>query len=100
MAACAKCGQKVDDGLTICIGCGESLVKPGTFMEVLGWVLTVVSSVPIIIGEKTWEQNQYIPLITGGVMAVIGIILVLIGRSRSNSVENPVRENNSQAENT
>lgn len=92
MSECVKCGYKLDEGYPTCTGCGENLEKPGSFMEVLGWVISVVSSIPFIIGYKILEQKQYLPIITGGVMLFIGILLVFIGKSRSSGVESPIKE--------
>ncbi len=97
MASCASCGHKLDDGITKCPGCGNSLSRPGVFMEVVGWVLTVISSIPLIIGGKTLEQQEYIPIVTGGAMLVLGVLLVIAGKSRSSGAENPVREQDAES---
>ena len=87
MENCAKCGQKLEDGITKCTGCGETLIRPGAFTEVGGWVTILISSIPLIIGVKTLEQEAFEPLIAGGVLAVVGIVLVVVGRGRASGSE-------------
>ena len=87
MDNCAKCGQKLEDGITQCTGCGETLVRAGSFTELCGWVTLLVSSIPLIIGVKTLEQEAFEPLIAGGVVAVIGIVLIVVGRGRASGSE-------------
>lgn len=103
MTECASCGSRLEEGLTRCPGCNASLAKPGAFMEVLGWVLAVVSTIPVFISVpvvisnpirdfKSLLQPYYIPTVVGAAMFLAGIMLVFMGKSRSGSAENPVRE--------
>lgn len=87
MDNCAKCEQKLEDGITQCTGCGESLVRPGAFTEVVGWVTLLISSIPVIVGVKTLRQEAFEPVIAGGVLAVIGIVLVVVGRGRASGAD-------------
>lgn len=87
---CAKCRAKLDEGITRCPSCNASLAKPGNFTEVLGWVVAIISSIPIIIGEKTVSQGHYAPMVTGGVILFVGIVLIFVGRSKSRTAEETV----------
>ena len=94
MAQCAKCGSKLLPGLTRCLNsdCKASLMKPGVFTELLGWVIAVLSSIPIVVALKTVRQNHYPPAVFAGVVLFVGLFLVILGRSKSSSFEKLVVE--------
>ena len=95
---CVKCQQKLDPGLTRCPGCGQSLTRPGAFMEVFGWVLMVISSIPLIIGEKMLEQNEYGPAVIGGAILALGLVLVIVGKTKARGSEVTTREPEAEAD--
>ncbi|MBI4585281.1 MAG: hypothetical protein HY717_14805 [Planctomycetes bacterium] len=83
--------MKVEEGVTRCPGCGASLIKTGTFMELIGWVVVIISSIPIIIGLKTLDQNYYLPMVIGGAVLVIGAVLIVLGRGKSRAAADTVK---------
>ena len=89
MARCAKCNTKVIGGVAHCpdSNCNASLMKPGVFTELFGWVVAVVSSIPIAVAVKTVRQDYYPPLIVAGVVFGIGLVFVVLGRSKSRAAE-------------
>ena len=87
---CAKCGARLDPGLTRCPDCKAQLAKAGAFIELLGWVVAVVSAIPIIVGIKTAAQNYYPPLIVGGAAFFLGVVLVVLGKGQARSSEETV----------
>ena len=90
MDKCAKCGHNLHPGITRCTDCNASLVHPGTPMELLGWVLTLISTIPIIIGLQIARHYQYWPLVFGAVVLFAGLLFILVGRMRSSVSESPV----------
>jgi hypothetical protein len=90
MAACAKCGFKLEAGLTRCPSCDADLTRPGGFTEVVGWVSSVLSSIPLIIGAKTVEQKEYVPLAIGAGVLILGLVMIIAGRSRGRGCEKTV----------
>ena len=64
MAICADCRAKVDDGAVRCIGCGKSLSSPGSFVQVSGFVLIALASIPLGIGVVS-EARRKDPLRIG-----------------------------------
>ena len=89
MAKCAKCNNKVGPGLTRCLdsSCGASLVRPGVFTELFGWVVAIVSSIPIAVAVKTVNQGYYNPLIFAGAVFGSGLVFVVLERSKSRLAE-------------
>jgi hypothetical protein len=89
MAKCAKCNSKVGPGMTRCpdSGCNASLMRTGIFTELFGWVVAVVSSIPVAVAVKTVNQGFYPPLIFAGVVFGIGLVFVVLGRSKSRSAQ-------------
>ncbi len=96
MVLCVKCGAKLDPGMARCPSCKTSLMKPGGFVEVLGWVVAIVSAIPIIVGSKTVAQEYYPPLIVGIAVLLVGITLAVVGRSQSRTAEATTREETSE----
>jgi hypothetical protein len=80
MDACVACGTKLEDGLTKCPQCGATLSRPGAFLQVLGWVGTFVSMIPLVVGVITVEQGTYTALLVGISMLLAGTIMIVIGR--------------------
>jgi hypothetical protein len=80
MALCASCKQKVEDGAVRCVNCGAQLDLPGAFVQVIGWVLVAVSTIPFAISEVTTAERNLAPLLLGVGVLVVGIVLVVTGR--------------------
>ena len=84
---------------------GVELIETIEAMEVLGWVLAVIASIPLLIGQKTFQpadgllapNGSGLPLVIGGIVLIVGIVLVILGKSRSHGVENPVRDHKAEA---
>ncbi len=91
MADCVKCGVKVEEGVTKCPGCGVGLIKTGAFMELLGWVVIIISAIPLIIGTKTIDQNYFLPLAIGGAVFIGGAVIVVLGRGKSRASPDTVK---------
>ena len=85
MADCVACGTRVEDGLTKCPQCGADLKNPGTFFQALGWVITFMSSIPLVVGAVTLEQRDYRALAVGILVLIGGIVMILYGRVKSRS---------------
>lgn len=80
MDACVACGTRVEDGLTKCPQCGATLSRPGAFLQVIGWVATFVSLIPLVVGVITVEQGTYTALAFGIGLLLAGTIAIVVGR--------------------
>lgn len=80
MDACAACGTKVDDGMTMCPECGAKLSRPGAFLQLIGWVTTFVSLIPLVVGVIALEQGNFTALSVGIAVFIIGNIMIVLGR--------------------
>lgn len=87
MELCASCKQRVEDGSIRCPSCDTRLDPPGAFMNVLGWVIVAVSTIPFAISEVTTAELDFYPLAIAVALLALGIILVVMGRVRSKSVD-------------
>lgn len=58
---------------------------PGTFVQVVGWVVASLSLVPFSVAAVATGEHDYIPLILGVVVLVFGLVLVVSGRSKHKS---------------
>jgi hypothetical protein len=86
MALCASCKSKVEDGAVECGNCGAKLDLPGSFLQVVGWVIIACSSIPFGISLVTTAEKDFVPLgIACGVLGT-GVVLNLMGKFRSKSV--------------
>jgi hypothetical protein len=83
MADCAACGTRLEEGITKCPQCGADLKAPGSFLQVLGWVVVMLSTIPIVVGLVTMKQHDYLSLGVGIVIFVAGIIIVVSGRMKT-----------------
>jgi len=83
MDLCATCKQRVEDGSVICPNCGAKLDLPGAFLQVLGWVLIALSTIPFAIGEVTTGVRNPIPLLIGVALLGAGIVCVVAGKIQS-----------------
>ena len=91
MSECAKCNTRVDDGISKCPNCGVSLTRPGTLALMAGWVVFFASSIPIVVGVNAAEQQSYVPLGVGIAIGVVGVVMVIAGRTKMATAPNPVR---------
>jgi hypothetical protein len=80
MDTCVACGSRVEDGLTKCPQCGATLSRPGAFLQVIGWVVTFASSIPLVVGVITVEQGEYTALAVGIGVFLAGTIMIVLGR--------------------
>jgi hypothetical protein len=87
MALCAECKQKVEDGAVRCGSCGKELSPPGAFPQILGWVITAVSTIPFAVSEVTTADRNLVPLIVACCTLALGILLVVTGRVRAKASE-------------
>ncbi len=87
---CASCKTKVEDGAVRCVGCGAKLYRPGTFIQVVGWVVAALSLIPFSISEVTTVERDIRPLITGIGVVLAGIVMVMMGRARNKTAQPPV----------
>jgi predicted ribosome-associated RNA-binding protein Tma20 len=92
MSACASCGNKVDGGAIRCLSCGAQLYLPGTFIQVMGWVVASLSIIPFAVSLVTTKEGDYIPLIAGAVVLIFGLILAMAGRMRNRTATPTVVE--------
>ncbi len=81
MAICAACKAKVDDGAVRCNGCDASLASTASFVRVVGFVTLAVSSVPLGLGIVAEGNHSHLPLIIGGCIFVVGLVLTFIGNA-------------------
>ena len=86
MADCAACGTRVEEGVTKCPQCGATLKVPGSFIQVVGWVVSFMSSIPIVVGVVTLEQKDFKPFAAGIALLLVGLGMVIYGRVKSRSV--------------
>ena len=91
MDECVSCGTRVEDGLTQCPHCSAKLTRPGTFLQVFGWVVACISLIPLAVGVVTFSQKNYAPLVVGGGLVACGVAMIVIGRKRMASVPDPTR---------
>jgi hypothetical protein len=91
MADCAACGAKIDEGVTRCPQCRANLQRPGSLLQIGGWVLFFMSSIPIVVGVDTAEQRAYAPLAVGIALLVAGVCMILVGRARTAASPETVR---------
>jgi hypothetical protein len=85
MAHCASCKARVEEGAVHCFSCGAELARPGAFMQVFGWVVFAISTIPFAISLVTTGEGNYIPLGLGCVIAVTGLGMILGGRMKTNA---------------
>jgi hypothetical protein len=85
MADCVSCGTRLEEGTTKCPQCGATLARPGSFLQVCGWVTVCMSSIPLVVGVIAAQQQNYIPLGLGGALTVAGIFMVIAGRAKTAS---------------
>ncbi len=97
MADCAACGTRLEEGVTKCPQCGASLKLPGSFMQAVGWVTFLASSIGITVGIVTAEQRNYLALGIGAAMFVGGLLTVALGRAKARTVPSPTRPSASPA---
>lgn len=90
IAVCASCKSRVEEGAVRCVNCNADLALPGTFTQVLGWVIVAISTIPFAVSEVTTGERDWTPLILGGLIAAFGVVLVLSGRARNKTATNPV----------
>src|SRR5262245_16344708 len=92
MAECAACGAKLEDGLTRCPQCRTNLQRPGSLLQIGGWVIFFLSSIPIVVGAEVARQGTYAPLAVGIAILIGGISMILVGRARMAASPPTVRE--------
>jgi hypothetical protein len=95
MDHCSACGTGLIDGITRCPECGASLVKPGTLLQLSGWVLAVISLIPFSVGVIAAVQQNFIPLGVAFAFLVIGTGAVLAGKIKMAMSPNPTRPSSS-----
>lgn len=82
---CASCKSRVEEGAVRCASCNASLSLPGTFTQVIGWVVASLSLVPFGISEVTTGERNLIPLGLGVLVLAFGLVLVISGRAKNKS---------------
>jgi hypothetical protein len=82
MAACANCKNKVDEGAVRCASCGADLSRPGSFMQVIGFVTISASTIPFAIVAVAAQEKNLLPLFIGCGVLLAGIAMVVYGRAR------------------
>ena len=82
MAACANCKNKVEDGAVRCASCGAELSRPGSFLQVIGFVVVSASTIPFSIALVTTEERNLLPLFIGCGVLIAGLAMVIYGKSR------------------
>jgi len=87
---CASCRARVEDGAVRCANCDANLHRPGAFLQVFGCVVLAVAAIPLAMSQVTSAERDLIPLITGCALVVTGVVMILVGRTRSKSVADPV----------
>jgi len=92
MAECAACGTKLDDGVTHCPQCKANLQRPGSLLQIGGWVIFFMSAIPIVVGADVAKQGTYAPLAVGIAILIGGISMILVGRARMAVSPPTVRE--------
>ncbi len=90
IATCAACKSRVEEGAVRCVNCNADLALPGTFTQVIGWVVVAISAVPFAVSEVTTAERDWTPLILGVLVAAVGLVMVVSGRSRNKTASNPV----------
>ena len=85
MMVCAECGAKLEDGFPTCPECKTHLARPGTFLQIAGWVVLAASAIPISVGVISLKQDQVIPLIVGCAALLAGLIMVVVGRIQASA---------------
>jgi len=83
MAVCANCKNKVEDGAVRCASCGAELSRPGSFLQVIGFVVISASTIPFSIAFVAAEERNLLPLFIGCGVFIAGIAMVVYGRSRT-----------------
>lgn len=78
MPRCAACSAKVDDGAVRCLSCDANLASTASFVQVLGWVLVAISSMPLGVGIVSEEENNHTPLLIGVGVLVLGGALIVV----------------------
>ena len=82
MAVCASCKSKVEDGAVRCVSCGAELSRPGSFLQVIGFVTVSASTIPFSIVFVAAEEKNLLPLFIGCGVLIAGLAMVIYGRSR------------------
>lgn len=91
MADCAACGNRLEEGITLCPQCGANLTRPGTMLQIGGWVLFFMSWIPLVVGVISAEQGNYIPMGIGLGIAAAGVLMIIVGRIRAAGSPDPTR---------
>lgn len=71
------------------MSCGAALSSPGSFFQVIGFVLIAISSIPLGLGVVLEGEHNHLALIIGGVVFVLGLILVVFSAAVGKRVEEP-----------
>lgn len=87
---CASCKSRVEEGAVRCVSCNANLALPGTFTQVVGWVVIAISSIPFAVSEVTSGERDWTPLVVGIVIAAVGGVLVIAGRAKNKAAPNPI----------
>jgi len=82
---CASCKSRVEEGAVRCGSCNADLSMPGTFTQVVGWVVAALSLIPFSVAAVATLERDYVPLIIGAVVLVFGLVLVVSGRGKNKS---------------
>ena len=89
MVKCASCNSRVEEGAVRCMSCGAELSSTTSFFQVIGWVLVAVSSIPVGLGVVMEGEHNHIPLIIGGTVFVLGLVLVVLTLVMGSGLEEP-----------
>ena len=82
MEYCASCKARVEEGAVHCLSCGAELARPGSFVQVLGWVVLAMSTIPFSISLVTTKEGNFIPLGLGCLFFILGVSMVVGGRMK------------------
>jgi hypothetical protein len=96
-ALCAKCKSRVEDGAVRCPNCDAQLSPPGAFIQVVGWIVIVISLIPFSISEVTLGERDWRPLILGVAVALAGLVMVVLGRAKNKAAPAAVIEESTAA---
>ena len=58
-----------------------------SFIQVSGWVLIAISSMPLGLGVVSEGEHNHVPLAIGIGVLLLGLVLVLIGYQRVKAAE-------------
>jgi cyanate permease len=92
---CAACKNRVEEGAVRCPNCNASLVRPGAFLQTLGYVVVAVAAVPFAIGLVAMQEGSFLPEIFGAVIFIAGIVMIAAASAKNRGAPPAVIEEES-----